>query len=197
MGINSVDQYILSKNNWVQSLNMLRELMLALEMEETVKWGMPVYCIDGKNVVGIAAFKAHIALWFHQGVFLKDKAKVLYIADEEESRAQRQWRFSNADEIEEKLELIIEYVKEAMENSRQGKVVKPLKNRPYTIPEELKQAFRNDRDLKKAFELLSNGKKRDFCRYIDQAKKSETRNRRLEKSLPLIREGKGLMDQYT
>ncbi|MFC2089479.1 YdeI family protein [Bacteroidota bacterium] len=192
----SVDAYILSKENWQPALNMLREIMHALNMEETVKWGGPVYCLDGKNVIGVGAFKHHVAILFYQGVFLKDKAGILYTADEGETRSLRQWRFSSADEIEANLDLILEYVKEAIENSRQGKVLKPSRNRKYTVPEELKDAFHNDPDLKKAFELLSNSKRRDYCIYIGQAKMSETRHRRLQKVILLIRDGKGLMDQY-
>lgn len=51
-------------------------------MEENLKWGMPVYSLEGVNVAGIVAFKNYVALWFYQGVFLKDDKKVLYNAQE-------------------------------------------------------------------------------------------------------------------
>ena len=129
----SVDEYILNSGQWQIPLNMLRELLLALEMKETVKWGVPVYCIQGKNVVGIGSFKAYTGLWFYQGVFLKDKKKVLISANEDETRALRQMRFQSADEIENELNLIIDYVKEAIENAKQGKEIRPQYNKPFTI----------------------------------------------------------------
>jgi len=192
----SVDEYIMKSGKWQQTLNMLRELMVSLNMEETVKWGTPVYCIKGKNVVGIGSFKAYTGLWFYQGVFLNDRYKKLINASEEETRALRQWRFRSADEIEEDLDIIIEYVKEAIENSKKGKEIKPIKNKPFDVPEELKQAMKNNPDLKKSYNLLSHSKRRDYARYIDQAKRNETRSKRLDKCIPLILEGKGLMDQY-
>lgn len=192
----TVDEYILNSGSWQASLNMLRELMLALDMEETVKWGTPVYCINGKNVLGMACFKAYTGLWFYQGVFLQDKHKRLVSASEDASRGMRQWRFQSADEIEADLDLIIAYVREAIENSRAGKEIKPQRNKPFDLPAELKDAFKTDPGLKKQYSLLSYSKRRDFARYIDQAKRPETRQRRLEKSVLLIREGRGLMDQY-
>jgi len=193
----TVDEFILQSGKWQQSLNMLREILLALEMEETVKWGVPVYCINGKNIVGIGSFKSYTGLWFYQGVFLKDKKKKLVSASEGETRALRQWRFYDADEIEKDIDIIVEYMREAIKNSREGKEIKPQRNKPFHIPEELQRAFLNDLELKKQYELLSHSKKRDFALYIDQAKRPETRQKRLEKSIPMIMEGKGLMDQYT
>lgn len=192
----TVDEYILNSGTWQTSLNMLRELMLALDMEETVKWGTPVYCINGKNVVGMASFKAYTGLWFYQGIFLQDKHRRLVSASEDASGGMRQWRFQSADEVETDMDLIIAYVREAIENAREGKEIKPQRNKPFDLPAELKDAFKVDTDLKKQFNLLSHSKRRDFARYIDQAKRPETRQRRLDKSIMLIREGRGLMDQY-
>lgn len=195
MKTTTVEAYILNSGEWQSSLNMLREIMLALEMEETVKWGIPVYCVKGINVVGLVSFKSYTGMWFYQGVFLEDKHKKL-LASEEETRGQRQWRFDSADQIEKEVELIVEYVKEAIQNALSGKKIIPTKNKPFDVPEELLQAFLNDPELKKHYDLLSYSKRRDYARYIGQAKRPETRKRRLEKSIPMIREGKGLMDVY-
>lgn len=192
----TVDEYILNSGTWQSALNMLRELMLALEMEETIKWGTPVYCINGKNVVGMASFKAYTGLWFYQGVFLEDKHNRLLAASGEDTRALRQWRFQSADEIEADLELIIAYVSEAIRNAKDGKEIKPQLNKPFQLPPEFREAFKADTSLKKAFDLLSHSKQREFAHYINQAKRPVTRQSRLEKSIPLIREGRGLMDRY-
>jgi uncharacterized protein YdeI (YjbR/CyaY-like superfamily) len=192
----SVDEYILNSGPWQESLNMLRELMLGLELEETVKWGTPVYCLDGKNVVGFANFKAYTGLWFYQGALLKDEQKKLFNAQEGKSNAIRQWRFSTADEIEEELDVLIAYVQEAMENTRQGKVFKAEKKKDFSIPEELMEAMQNDRFLKQAYDALSFSKRRDYAGYIGSGKKAETRKRRLDKCIPMIKDGKGFMDQY-
>ena len=72
-----VEQYIEKKTEWQDELKSLRIVMLKSGMEETVKWGIPTYTVNGKNVAGLAAFKNHVAVWFFNGVFLKDKEKVL------------------------------------------------------------------------------------------------------------------------
>lgn len=36
-------------------------------IEEAIKWGMPAFTYRGKIVCGLGAFKAHCALWFHEG----------------------------------------------------------------------------------------------------------------------------------
>lgn len=38
-----VTQYILDKSNWTQELNLLRSVFIDLPIEETIKWGAPVY----------------------------------------------------------------------------------------------------------------------------------------------------------
>ena len=192
----TVEEYILKSGRWQEILMMLREVMLSLELEETVKWHTPVYCDRGKNIVGLAAFKTYAGLWFYQGVFLKDNNNKLLTAPDGEAKAQRQWRFLSADQVEEDLELIISYTREAIENSRAGKVVKPEFNKPFEIPKELDNALKKEPELKIAFELLSHAKRRDYARFIGQAKKTETRIKRLERSIPAIREGKSFMDMY-
>jgi uncharacterized protein YdeI (YjbR/CyaY-like superfamily) len=52
-------------------------LLVATELEETIKWGIPVYTIKNKNVVGLSAFKDYFGRWFYQGTFLEDPAQVL------------------------------------------------------------------------------------------------------------------------
>ncbi|MDT0687112.1 DUF1801 domain-containing protein [Autumnicola psychrophila] len=37
-----------------------------------MKWGAPVYTLEGKNVIGLAAFKNHCAMWFFNGASLKE-----------------------------------------------------------------------------------------------------------------------------
>lgn len=182
----TIDEYILNSGKWEDSLILLREIALDSGLEETVKWGMPVYTLDGKNVFGIVGFKTYTGLWFYQGVFLKDERKLLYAADEG-TGAVRQWRFKNVEEIRDEVEYIVEYIEEATENMRQGKIMKPDLNKPIIIPEELQIAFDNDPYLKDCFNAMSKSKRREYSRYIDRAKQAETRQRRLQKIVGMIK----------
>ena len=83
-GAKSAEQYLIKNPQWSACLVLLRELVLSISgFTETIKWGIPVYEYKGKNVAGIAAFKAHVALWFYQGALLEDRSNVLMNAQEE------------------------------------------------------------------------------------------------------------------
>jgi len=189
----TVDQYILNKNAWQAELGMLRKLVLKTGLEENIKWGAPVYSLQGKNVVGLVAFKAYVGLWFYQGVFLKDNHNVLVNAQEGKTQAMRHWRFKSIDEMD--AVLINAYLKEAIKNQEQGKEIKPQK-KPLLIPKELQSALNNDVPLAESFEALSRGKKRDYAEYIAEAKRQETKQTRLAKIIPMISQGIGLHDKY-
>ena len=85
-----VSTYITKHENWSKELSLLRELFQQTELLEEVKWGSPTYTSNGKLVAGFAAFKKHYAIWFHQGVFLKDPYNVLNNAQEGKTKALRQ-----------------------------------------------------------------------------------------------------------
>lgn len=175
---------------------VLRALLNGTELEETVKWGAPAYTINGKNVIGLASFKNWCCLWFHQGVLLKDEAKVLYNAQEGKTKALRQWRFLKGADMD--FGLIGSYVQEAIDNQKAGKVIKQQRKAPKAllIPIELKEAFEANPILESAFELLTPGLKREFATYIGSAKQEKTRKSRLAKSEPLILAGHGLYRKY-
>ena len=72
----SAEDFIAKHPQWAELLTELRAVLRSTGLEEAIKWGVPVYTLDGKNIVGMAAFKKHAALWFHQGALLEDKAVI-------------------------------------------------------------------------------------------------------------------------
>ncbi len=190
----SVDEYIEEHPEWAKALAKLRKILNATELEETVKWGGPCYTIDGKNVVGIAAFTEHVALWFHQGVFLSDPDNVLINAQEGTTKALRQWRFRSEREI--KVAKVKAYVLEAIENQKQGKAIKPDRNKPVLVPPELQAALAKKAKAKEAFAALTPGRQREYAEHIASAKRAETKTSRLAKILPMIAAGGGLHEKY-
>lgn len=191
--VNTVEEYIDTQVHFAEELKQLREIMLKSGMEEGVKWGAPIYMVDGKNVAGFAAFKNHFAIWFHNGVLLKDKAKVLVNANEEKTKALRQWRFEKGDEIDG--ELILNYLLESVDNQRNGREIKPTQKEE-VIPDEMKKFFEKDAELEALFNKLTRGKRIEYGEYIAAAKQANTKIRRMEKIIPMIKEGKGLHDKY-
>ncbi|MDE2726463.1 MAG: YdeI/OmpD-associated family protein [Gemmatimonadota bacterium] len=190
----SVEDYLDGHVEWRSLLERLRAIMNACKVEETVKWGQPCYTHDGKNVVGIGAFKEFVSVWFFQGALLRDEHGVLVNAQEGRTRAMRQWRFQAVEEIDEPM--LRAYVAESIENQRQGKAIKAERKKPVEVPDELAGALAEDRDAGDRFNTLTPGKQREYTEYIAEAKRAETRARRLVKILPMIRAGHGLNDKY-
>ncbi|NRD20449.1 YdeI/OmpD-associated family protein [Winogradskyella eckloniae] len=193
--ISSVEEYIELNTHYAEALRVLRNIILKTELTETIKWSMPTYCLNGKNVLGIGAFKNHFCLWFHQGVFLKDELQLLQNAQDGKTKAMRQMRFNSKVAINEVA--VLAYIKEAIENQRIGKELKPQRQtQPIVIPEVLKTAFKSNAKLKAAFNTFSPSHQREYCNYIIEAKRQDTKQRRLEKIIPMIIKGNGLHDKY-
>lgn len=190
----SVDDYIENAEAWHDELVRLREILLSTELEETVKWGAPCYTYDGKNVVGVGAFKSYVGLWFHQGALLSDPEGVLINAQEGQTKALRQWRFDSAKEI--KVRAIKAYVKEAIGLVREGRHVKVDRAQPVVVPPELAAAFKRDKKAKAAFDALTKGRQREYAGHVADAKRESTRVARVDKIIPMITKGVGLHDKY-
>ncbi len=192
----SVQEYIANSGAWEEALILLREIVIDDELEETIKWGAPAYLCKGKNIIGLAAFKAYVGLWFHHGALLTDPNQKLMNAQEGKTKALRQWRFQSIDEIESDASIIRAYVKEAIANQKAGKVVKSAPRKPAVIPPELKAALAADKKLEQSFRAFTPGKRREFAEYISEAKRPATKEKRLEKIIPMILRGEGLGDKY-
>ncbi|HPE77867.1 MAG TPA: DUF1801 domain-containing protein [Draconibacterium sp.] len=190
----TVDEYILNAGNGKEILIVLREIIRSTELKETIKWGGPVYTFEDKNVVGIGSFKSYVGLWFFQGAFLKDEENVLINAQTDITKALRQWRFSSADEINDKL--LLKYINEAIQNQKLGIELKPDRNKPVVIPDELLEVFKEDNELEKCFKNFTPGRQREFADFVSSAKLVETRRTRIQKIIPLILENIGLNDKY-
>ena len=192
--LTNVIDIIAEMEPWVEELMLLREIVLSTGLKEEIKWGGPIYTLNGKNVLAIGGFKNFATIWFHNGVFLSDPGKVLINANEGNTRGLRQWRFTSMKEI--KPALVKKYVHEAIKNAKEGKEIKPEKKAPIAFPDVFAKALKKDKALKGAFEKLTPGKQREYIEYITEAKQEETRLRRIEKSIPIILRGKGLNEKY-
>lgn len=191
---NMIEKYIAKHPGWRAILIQLRSNLLSAGLEETIKWGAPAYTFAGANIVGLVAFKDFVCLWFYQGVFLKDQEKVFYNAQEGKTKALRQWRFYATDIVNE--DMLQDYLKEAIENRKQGKQLKPEKGKSLIMPEELLLALDNNQIANNCFNALTQGKQKEYAAYIAEAKRSETKQKRIKKIIPMIEKMVGLNDKY-
>lgn len=174
-------------------LYQLRDVMKNCEVEEGVKWGVPTYMNNG-NVASMAAFKNHVALWFHHGVFLSDHENVLTTSDGT-SEYMRQWRFQEGDKVD--TELVKAYMDEAVENSKAGKKGKAKpQNEEEPIQPAFVEALKNSPKAKRTFDNFSLAKRNEYIRHIAAAKREETQLKRIEKSIGYLEQGLDLNHKY-
>ena len=192
----SVEEYIEEHQNFSEALTLLRAIITATEVSETVKWSAPVYTVNGKNVLGLGAFKNHFGIWFFNGVFLKDEHNLLVNAQENKTKALRQMRFEKLEDIDKNI--VLSYVKEAIENQKLGKEIKATRTtkKNIIVPKELRIELDSDASLAVAYKNLSLSKQREYCEYIDTAKRDTTKHSRLVKIKPMILKNIGLHDKY-
>lgn len=194
MAVKSVDEYLAKFPNYNEELNLLRSILLNFsELEETIKWGAPVYAVNGKNCIGIGAFKSYVGLWFFQGALLNDSSNLL-VAATDSTKALRQIRFQSVHEIQS--ELLVPYINQAIENQLNNLEIKAETAKEYELHPLLSAAFSEFPKLKEAFYQLSFGKQKEYSTYLFEAKREETQQKRLEKIIPLIELQVGLNDKY-
>ena len=191
---NSDKKHVWDKiNQWEEELLFLKSIIDKTELVETIKWGAPIYVYNKRNVIGIGGFKNYFAIWFLNGVFLKDEKKRLINAQEDRTKSMRQWRFTSKEEVNEKE--VLEYILEAIENEKQGKIIKPSKKEAI-VSELLQKEMDQNPALAEAFQKFSPYKQCEFLEYIETAKQEKTKLTRIEKVIPMILGNVGLNDKY-
>jgi uncharacterized protein YdeI (YjbR/CyaY-like superfamily) len=58
------------------------------------------------------------------------------------------------------------------------------------VPSALADALAADTEAKAAFEALALTHKKEFARWVDEAKRAETRQSRVERTVQMLREGR-------
>jgi uncharacterized protein YdeI (YjbR/CyaY-like superfamily) len=154
-----INHFYGQESPWKASYHVLRSIVLSLGLGETMKWGVPCYTYQDKNVVLIHGFKNYCALLFIKGALMRDPNDIL-IQQTEYVQAARQIRFKTLDEILAQKMIVSAYINEAIEIEKAGLIVplKPTSELQY--PGELKEKFSANPKLMDAFEALTPGRKK-------------------------------------
>jgi uncharacterized protein YdeI (YjbR/CyaY-like superfamily) len=183
----------LAKSRWREEMTALRGIVSDSALHEDFKWGKPCYLSGGHATAILFGFKDYCAVGFLRGSLLKDPNGVL-VAPGEHSQAMRQIRLVNVGEIRQLEPVVRAYVDEAIALERAGIKVEFKEKAQTLIPEELQTRLDADPALKAAFEALTPGRRRSWAIHISGAKQSATRAARVEKSVPKILAGKGMLE---
>src|SRR5512140_1900332 len=152
-----VDGFISRAQQWQAEYVELRRIVLDCPLTEELKWGVPCYTFENKNIVLIHGFKEYCAILFVKGALLKDAAGVL-IQQTENVQAARQIRFTSADEIVEMEPILKAYVNEAIEAEKSGLKVDYKETTEFNMPEEFQKKLDENPELQPAFEALTPGR---------------------------------------
>ncbi len=154
------------------------------EVEETMKWSMPHFMYHGM-LGGMSAFKAHCAFGFWKG-------KLIVPVKEKEAMGQFGRITAIADLPPRRT--FVTYVKRAMKLNEEGvktpRAAAPRAKKPLAVPPDLAQALSLNRKAKVAFERFAPGQRREYIEWITEAKRDETRARRIAQAVEWTAEGK-------
>ena len=187
----SVDFYFNKAKKWQEELEQLRAIVLNCGLTEELKWGVPCYTFDKKNIVLLHVFKEYCAILFVKGALLTDANGIL-ITQTENTQATRQIRFTAIQKIVEAEPVLKAYINEAVEVEKSGLTVSFKKSADFEIPEEFQHKLAESAALKTAFNALTPGRQRSYILYFSAPKQAKTRESRVEKCRQQILNGIGL-----
>ena len=190
-----IDNYIARSINWQTEMQSLRGILLECSLTEELKWKVPTYTFNGKNVCIIGKFRDYVVLSFMKGVLLKDVLKLLQKPGKN-SRSIMIFKFTSNKEILDIEQDIKSYIYEAIEMENAGLKVGIKPTDKLDFPEELLKILNEKPDLKKAFYALTPGRQRGYNLHFSGAKQSATRTSRVIEASPKISAGLGMQDCY-
>jgi uncharacterized protein YdeI (YjbR/CyaY-like superfamily) len=192
-GMNPKVEFYFRKDKWQKELEKLRLIILDCGLTEELKWGVPCYTFQKRNIVLMHVFKEYCALLFFKGALLKD-ANGLLVQQTKNVQAARQIRFTKVREIVKLKPILKAYIHEAIEVEKAGLKVNFKETAEFKIPEEFQNELDEKPALKTAFKALTPGRQRAYILYFSAPKQSKTRESRVEKCMQQILNGKGLDD---
>ena len=168
-------------------LRHLRETVHAAcpDCEETLKWSSPTFMYRGEMLAGMAAFKGHATFGFWRG------SLVVGDTGEQMSAMGQFGRLTSVDDLPARgvLEALIG---KAMKLTEEG--VKPPRNKhkkePFAVPQDMRAALDANAAAAATFDGFPPSAQRDYVDWITEAKRDETRTRRLAQAVEWLAEGK-------
>jgi uncharacterized protein YdeI (YjbR/CyaY-like superfamily) len=180
-----IDAYIAKSAPFARPiLSHLRELVHVTipGLEESVKWGMPHFLHRGKNLAGLAAFKAHAAFMIHgdgrQGEAMGQYGKITALAD------------LPADaELAAKL-LAVKARIEEVGSALKPKIAPKVRKAEIPMPDDLANELARYQGARDRFDGWAPSHRREYLGWIVEAKRPETRAKRVIQAGEWIGEGK-------
>lgn len=160
------------------------------DVEETIKWSMPHFMYQGM-LGGMSAFKAHCAFGFWKGKL---------VVPEQEKAAMGQFgRIESIKDLPPR-RTFVGYVKKAMKLNEEGVAVPRARRTraksPQPLPPDLARALDRSRKARATFDGFPPSQRREYIEWIAEAKREETRARRVAQAIEWMAEGKARHWKY-
>lgn len=188
-----IDTYIARSADFAKPiLNHLRALVHAAcpEVEETMKWSFPHFDYKGM-LCSMAAFKQHCSFGFWKGTLIFGQKK-----DSGLNQRVGMGQFGRITTISDlpNKKVLIGYIRKAVQLNEAG-IKSPGRTRPkerkeLIVPDDLLAGLRKNKEALAAFESFSYTNKKDYVEWLTEAKREETRKRRLATAIDWMAEGK-------
>jgi len=198
--IAAVDAYIHKSGEFAQPvLAYLREVIHAGApgVVEAIKWSMPFFVYKGVILGNMAAFKAHCSF----GLWGAGAVEVL--RGDGVAQGGNMGSFGKITSIKDlpprtKLVGYVKLAKKAIDDGDHTKAwSRPKVAKPEAeVPEVLVAALKKNKAAAKKFEAMTPGCKREYCEWIAEAKREETKEKRVATALEWITEGKSRNWKY-
>ena len=184
-----VDTYIANSAEFAQPiLTHLRAVVhkACPQVEETLKWRMPTFMYHGM-LCGMAAFKQHctFGFWKHE----------LVVGKEQAGDAQAMGQFGRVTRLSDlpSTKMLTAYIKKAMQLNEEGVKAPratPKRKAAPRVPDDLAAALKKNKKAAATFAAFSPTNQREYIEWVSEAKREETRVKRLETTIQWLAEGK-------
>jgi uncharacterized protein YdeI (YjbR/CyaY-like superfamily) len=190
-----VDAYIAKSQPFAQPiLSHIRELAhkACPDVEETIKWSMPFFELRGVVLGHMAAFKQHCAVGFwgpEMHAILREDGLL------SENGMGSLGKVTSLKELPSDKKLLSYYrqaagfVASGQRTKSIARIKKPPKPAP-EVPAELSAALKKNKAAAKMFAGLSASCQREYVDWIVEAKRPETKEKRVAQSVQWIADGK-------
>ena len=156
------------------------------QVEETIKWGMPTFVHAGGILCGMAAFKQHASFGFWK--------HALVVGEGEPRDGMGSYgKMLSLDDFKAK-KIVLAHIRKAMKLNEDGVKMpaarKAASKLPPEMPEDLVAALNKDNAAKATFDAFPPSCRREYIEWIVEAKREETRAKRLAQTVEWLAEGK-------
>jgi len=192
-----VDAYIARAAEFAQPiLTHLRAQVHAAcpNATETIKWGFPHFEYKGV-LCSMASFKAHCAFGFWHAD-MRAKAGATTGGDAAMGQFGRITQLADLPK-DAALKALIRMAAELNESGvKTPRVASPKPKAPLEVPADLALALRSNRAAQANFDAMSPSHRREYIEWLVDAKRDETRGKRLATAIEWIGEGKSKEWKY-